>query len=132
MYIDPISDLITKINNARKARLQEVTIQTSKMTSAILEVLKQEGYIEDYSIAKDSKSSNKVTTIKLKYKNFVSSISGIRQISKPGLRVYQESKKLPKVLNGLGIAIISTSQGIVTDKFARKNNLGGEIVAYVW
>ncbi len=132
MYIDPISDLITKINNARKAKLPEVTIYTSKLTTAILDVLKEQGYIEDYAIAKDKKSSNKVTTIKLKYKNFISSISGMKQISKPGLRVYQESKKLPKVLNGLGIAIISTSQGIVTDKFARKNNLGGEIIAYVW
>lgn len=132
MYIDPISDLITKINNARKARLNEVTIATSKMTTSILEVLKQEGYIEDYLVAKAKKSANKVTTIKLKYKNFVSSITGMKQISKPGLRIYQESKKIPKVLNGLGIAIISTNQGVVTDKFARKNNLGGEIIAYVW
>ncbi len=120
MYIDPIADLITKINNARKAKLHEVTIYTSKLTSAILDVLKQEGYIEEYLVSKDKKSSNKITTVKLKYKNFTSAISGMKQISKPGLRVYQESKKLPKVLNGLGVAIISTSQGVVTDKLLVK------------
>lgn len=132
MYIDPISDLITKINNARKAKLQTITIQTSNLTTSILDVLKAEGYIADFSIAKANKSSNKVTNITLKYKNHTSSITGMKQISKPGLRVYQESKKIPRVLNGLGIAIISTSQGVVTDKVARKNNLGGEIIAYVW
>ncbi|MDE7433699.1 MAG: 30S ribosomal protein S8, partial [Mycoplasmoidaceae bacterium] len=109
MYIDPISDLITKINNARKAKLPEVTIATSKMCTSILEVLKQEGYIEDYLVSKAKKSANKQTVIKLKYKNFVSSITGMKQISKPGLIIYQESKKIPKVLNGLGIAIVSTN-----------------------
>jgi small subunit ribosomal protein S8 len=132
MIIDPISDLVVKIKNASKAHHADAIIQTSSLTSAILTVLKDEGYITDFEV-KNHKSSDKKqrTIIKLKYKEQTPVITGIKQISKPGLRVYQENKKLPKVLNGLGIAIISTSQGVVTDKFARKNNLGGEVIAYV-
>ena len=129
MHSDPISELLTKIRNAKKAYKPSVTVQTSNMKTAILKVLKEEGYIKDFiNTTKDKKS---FTEIKLKYKNKNSSIHGIRQISKPGLRVYREYEKLPKVLNGLGIALISTSKGVMTDRNARKNIVGGEIIAYV-
>jgi small subunit ribosomal protein S8 len=131
MYIDPIADLIIRIKNANKARHPSCSIYTSKMTTDILNVLKNEGYIAAFEIKKSPKSSINKTTITLKYKDQIPAITGIKQISKPGLRVYQESKKLPRVLSGLGIAIVSTSQGVVTDKFARSNNLGGEVIAYV-
>lgn len=130
MHIDPISELLTKIRNAKKAYKPSVTVQTSRMKTAILNVLKDEGYIKDFSEIKDGNKS--FTEIKLKYVNKTSSIHGLRQISKPGLRVYREYEKLPKVLNGMGIALISTSKGIMTDKNARKNKVGGEIIAYVW
>lgn len=132
MFTDPIADLIIRIKNANRARHPNCTINTSKITSAILEVLKSEGYIENYETKKNNKSNVTRTIITLKFKDQVPAISGIKQISKPGLRIYQESKKLPRVLSGLGVAIISTSQGVVTDKFARTNNLGGEVIAYVW
>jgi small subunit ribosomal protein S8 len=131
MFTDPIADLIIRIKNANRARHPNCTINTSKITSAILEVLKSEGYIENYETKKNNKSNVTRTIITLKFKDQVPAISGIKQISKPGLRIYQESKKLPRVLSGLGVAIISTSQGVVTDKFARTNNLGGEVIAYV-
>lgn len=131
MFIDPIANLIVRVKNANKARLAQVEIQTSKMTTSILNVLKEEGYIADFEVKKLRNSNNEKTIIKLKYKNLVPSITGIRQISKPGLRVYQESQALPRVLNGLGIAIVSTSAGVVTDKVARSKKLGGEVIAYV-
>jgi small subunit ribosomal protein S8 len=131
MYIDPIADLIIRIKNANKARHPHCAIYASNMTTAILNVLKNEGYITNFETKKSQKTTVHKTIITLKYKDQVPAISGIKQISKPGLRVYQESKKLPRVLSGLGIAIVSTSQGVVTDKFARNNNLGGEIIAYV-
>ena len=130
MHSDPISELLTKIRNAKKAYKPSVTVQKYNMKTAILKVIKEEGYIKDFiNTTKDKKS---FTEIKLKYKNKNSSIHGIRQISKPGLRVYREYEKLPKVLNGLGIALISTSKGVMTDRNARKNKVGGEIIAYVW
>jgi small subunit ribosomal protein S8 len=131
MFIDPIADLIVRIKNANRARHPNCTIYTSKITTAILEVLKTEGYITNYETKKNNKSNVNRTVITLKYKEQVPAISGIKQISKPGLRIYQESKKIPRVLSGLGVAVISTSQGVVTDKFARTNNLGGEVIAYV-
>jgi small subunit ribosomal protein S8 len=132
MFIDPIADLIIRIKNASRARHPSVNIVTSKLTSAILAVLKSEGYIEDYEIKKSAKNVKQMTVIKLKYKEMTPTISGIRQISKPGLRVYQEAKFIPRVLNGLGVAVISTSQGVVSDKYARAHKLGGEVIAYVW
>jgi small subunit ribosomal protein S8 len=131
MFIDPIADLIVRIKNATRARLGEVVIQTSNLTSAILNVLKSEGYIDTYEVKKDRNSNKQKTMIKLKYKEQTSVITGIKQISKPGLRVYQEAQHLPRVLNGLGIAVISTSSGVVTDKQARTKHLGGEVIAYV-
>jgi small subunit ribosomal protein S8 len=132
MYIDPIADLIVRIKNANRARHQSVSVNTSKLACAVLDVLKNEGYIDGYESKKLAKSVKQMTTIKLKYKELTPTITGIKQISKPGLRVYQEAKRLPRVLNGLGIAVISTSQGVVSDKFARKHNLGGEVIAYIW
>ncbi len=131
MYLDPISDLLLRIRNATKARKEEVKVNTSKFVTNILNILKDEGYINDFKTV-DIENNKKETTIFLKYKNNVSSISGLKQISKPGLRIYSEAKKLPSVLNGLGIAIISTSMGLMTDKKAKKNNVGGEVIAYIW
>jgi small subunit ribosomal protein S8 len=132
MYIDPIADLCVRVKNATKARHQNVLVHTSKTISSILKVLMDEGYIANFEQVKRPKSKKVTNTlITLKYKNNMPSINGIKQISKPGLKVYQSVDKLPRVLNGLGVAVISTSKGIVTDKVARKNNLGGEVIAYV-
>lgn len=130
MHIDPIAELLTKIRNGKKVYKASITVQTSKTKTAILKVLKDEGYIKDYiNLTEGDKS---FTEVKLKYKNKSSAVHGLRQISKPGLRIYSDWIKLPKVLNGLGIALISTSKGIMTDKQARKLKVGGEIIAYVW
>ncbi len=131
MHIDPIAELLTKIKNAKKVYKPSVTVQYSNYKEAILKVLKDEGFIKDYETIK-AENNKSFIEIQLKYKNKASAIHGMRQISKPGLRIYSESKKVPKVLNGLGIALISTSKGIMTDKQARKENVGGEIIAYVW
>lgn len=136
MYMDPIADLLIKIKNANRARLPFIRIQTSRLTSNILKVLLDEGYIASYhetNKMKDKKPSKiKTTTIKLKYKKQIPTINGLKQISKPGLRIYTSCEKMPTVLNGLGIAIVSTSHGIMTNKQAKKANLGGEVIAYVW
>lgn len=131
MHSDPIAELLTKIRNAKKAKHLTVSVPTSKVKSSILELLKSEGYIKDFNV-KQYENKKSETVVKLKYKNKVSSITGLRQISKPGLRIYSNSEELPKVLNGLGVAIISTSKGIMTDKNARKANIGGEVIAYIW
>ncbi len=127
---DPISDLVVRINNANRAKISTITFSSSNLTSSIAEVLKQEGYIENYKIISHNKK--KSTIINLKFKNLVPVIHGIKQISKPGLRVYQECKKLPYVLHGIGTAIISTSKGVMTDREARKNKIGGEVLIFVW
>lgn len=127
---DPIADMLTRIRNANQMRKETVVIPTSKVKSAILEVLKNEGFIVDYSVSADLKSE---TTITLKYtENNQRVIKGLKRISKPSLHVYSKAEELPKVLNGLGVAIISTSQGIMSDKEARKQKIGGEVLAYVW
>ncbi len=131
MYLDPIADLLVRIKTGTKAKKDVIEIRTSKIVTNILKLLKEEGYIIDFEI-KDIGNNKTTTLVTLKYKDNISSIMGVRQISKPGLRIYSESEKLPKVLNGLGIAIISTSKGLMTDKNARKNNLGGEVIAYIW
>ena len=127
---DPISDLVVRIKNASNAHIPSISFDSSSLTSSIAEVLKQERYIENYKIISHNKK--KTTIIDLKYKNLVPVIHGIKQISKPGLRVYQECKKLPYVLHGLGTAVISTSKGVMTDKEARKNKIGGEVLIYIW
>ena len=130
MMTDPIADMLTRIRNANQMRKETVVIPTSKVKSAILEVLKKEGFIENYTVSADVKS---VTTITLKYtENNQRVIKGLKRISKPSLHVYSKAEDLPKVLNGLGVAIISTSQGIMSDKEARKQKIGGEVLAYVW
>ncbi|MCV3743618.1 30S ribosomal protein S8 [Ureaplasma sp. ES3154-GEN] len=131
MLYDPIAELITKVNNGRRANKQDVTVPTSKLKTAILKLLEQEGYIKSFE-NKLSADKKPVTVIKLKYKNQTSSINGFKQISKPGLRIYSKYQELPKVLNGLGVAIISTSKGVISDKQARKEQTGGEVIAYVW
>ena len=127
---DPIADMFVRIKNANQMRYETVEVPTSQIKLAILNVMKNEGYIADYSATEGTKS---VTTITLKYMdNKDRVIKGIKRISKPSLRRYAGADKLPYVLNGLGIAIISTSKGVKSDKEARKLNLGGEIIAYIW
>ncbi len=129
---DPIADMLTRIRNGVQANMETVEVApVSKVKVEIARILKQEGYITNYSVS--GEGIEKKMTITLKYgpeKQKV--ISGIKRISKPGLRVYAKQNAIPKVLNGLGIAIISTSQGMMTDKDARKNHAGGEVIAYVW
>ena len=127
---DPIADMLTRIRNAKVMHHETVTMPSSKLKSSVLEVLKNEGFIVDYTVSEDVKS---VTTVTLKYtSNNESVIKGLKCVSKPGLKVHASCEELPKVLNGLGIAIISTSKGVMTDKQARKLNIGGEVLAYVW
>lgn len=128
---DPIADMLTRVRNANSAYHDEVTMPHSKLKTHIAEILKQEGYIASYEVADGEKG--KVLKIELKYgPNRERSIAGVRRISKPGLRVYARSTELPRVLGGLGIAIISTSSGLLTDKQATRQRVGGEVLAYVW
>ena len=126
MVGDIIADMLTRIRNANQNRAPFCEIPTSKVKTEIAKILKDEGFIEEYKI------DGNTTTLTLKYKNKERVITGLKRISKPGLRVYAGCDELPTVLNGLGIAIISTSKGIMTDKEARANSLGGEVIAYVW
>lgn len=128
---DPIADMLTRIRNANSAKHETVDIPASNMKKAIAEILNEEGYIKSYQVIEDGKQG--VIRITLKYgpaKERV--ISGLKRISKPGLRIYAGAEELPRVLKGLGIAVISTSKGIMTDKTARKENIGGEVLAFVW
>lgn len=131
MHIDPIAELLTKIKNAKRIYKPNITVQFSNYKLDILKVLETEGYIKESNIVEEE-NNKKFIVVTLKYKNKASAIHGMRQISKPGLRIYSDSKKVPKVLNGLGVALISTSKGIMTDKQARRQNMGGEVIAYVW
>ena len=127
---DPIADMLTRIRNALQQKHASVSMPASNEKKAIAQILKNEGFIVDFNVEGDVK---KTLNIELKYgPNNEKVISGLRRISKPGLRVYAKVENLPSVLNGLGIAIISTSNGMMTDKEARKNKLGGEVIAYVW
>ena len=127
---DPIADMLTRIRNANQNRSASCIVPASKIKEEIAKILKAEGFIEDYQITGDTVQKN--ITLTLKYKNKERVITGLKRISKPGLRVYSKAEELPTVLNGLGIAIISTSKGIMTDKEARAKSLGGEVIAYVW
>ena len=128
--IDPIADMLTRIRNANQLKYETVSMPASKIKQTIATVLLNEGYISDLKVEGDLK---KVLTLTLKYSaNGERVISGLKRISKPSLRVQVKAEDLPRVLNGLGIAIISTSQGIMTDKQARAKNIGGEVIAYVW
>ena len=128
---DPIADMLTRIRNALTAKHESVLVPASKMKKAIAEVLYQEGYIKGYTIIEDGAHST--IKIDLKYgANNENVISGLKRISKPGLRVYAKKDQIPRVLGGLGIAIISTSKGVMTDKKARKEGVGGEVLCYIW
>ena len=128
---DPIADMLTRIRNANAMKYKEVAMPASKTKTEIARILKDEGFIADYKIRNDK--PQKALVLTLKYTNKKERvITGLKRISKPGLRVYTQSNDVPKVLNGFGIAIISTSKGIMTDKEARKNSLGGEVMAYIW
>ena len=127
---DTIADMLTRIRNANQMRYEEVTVPASNIKKEIARILKEEGFIKDYKIVSDNAQGTIVLTLKYNKKERV--ITGLKRISKPGLRVYAKNDEIPKVLNGLGIAIISTSKGIMTDKEARKENIGGEVLAYIW
>ena len=130
MMSDPIADMLTRIRNANALKHESVKVPASKMKIEIAKILKEEGFIVDYKVKGEVK---KEMTITLKYAaDGTRVISGLKKISKPGLRIYANVDELPKVINGLGIAIISTSKGLMTDKEARKQNIGGEVLAYVW
>ena len=129
---DPIADMLTRIRNGLQAGHETVAIPASKMKVEIARILKQEGFINNYTVAGDT-AKDKTITIELKYgPDNQKVITGLKRISKPGLRVYAKGDNIPRVLNGLGVAIISTSKGLMSDRDARKANLGGEVVAYVW
>ncbi len=128
---DPIADMLTRVRNANSVYHEKVEIPGSKIKEAIAGILKEEGFIKDFEVISDDKQG--VIRVSLKYgPNREKIITGIKRISKPGLRVYAKKEELPRVLGGLGIAIISTSQGVMSDKEARRKNLGGEVIAYVW
>ena len=131
VVVDPIADMHTRIRNANQMKYKEVKIPTSKNKVEIAKILKNEGFIEDDKIGKEKPQA--YITLTLKYTDKKERvITGLKRISKPGLRVYAEACDIPKVLNGFGIAIVSTSKGIMTDKQARKENVGGEVMAYIW
>ncbi len=131
MVTDPIADMLTRIRNANQMRYTEVEVPASKIKEDIAKILKEEGYISDYKII-DGKVQNTIV-LNLKYADKKERvITGLKRISKPGLRVYAKADEVPQVLNGLGIAIMSTSQGVMTGKEAKSKGLGGEVLAYVW
>ena len=131
MVTDPIADMLTRIRNANAMRYVEVEVPSSKLKLEIAKILKEEWFIKDYKIKKNNVQD--IIVLNLKYgENKERVITGLKRISKPGLRVYAKANEVPTVLNGLGIAIISTSKGIMTDKKARELSLGGEVLAYIW
>ena len=129
---DTIADMLTRIRNATQARHQTTMIPSTRMTRSIAKVLKDEGFIADYSEDGEGIKRNLVVALKYKGKNRQPIITALKRVSKPGLRVYSNRKELPRVLGGIGIAIISTSSGIMTDREARRQGLGGEVLCYVW
>ena len=130
-FVDPIGDMITRIRNAQLRALYNVKIPSSKFRAKILEVLKQEGYISNYKLLSDSKNNNSLI-VDLKYHNGVPVIKEIKRVSKPGRRIYAKADSIPKIQNGLGLAIVSTSIGIMSDNDARMKNVGGEIICRVF
>jgi small subunit ribosomal protein S8 len=128
---DPIADMLTRIRNANSAYKATTTMPSSKKIVEIARILKQEGYIADYTVVAEEPQDSVEVTLKYGPKK-ERTISGIRRISKPGLRVYAKKDELPRVLGGLGIAVISTSHGVMTDRLARKEGVGGEVIAYIW
>jgi small subunit ribosomal protein S8 len=130
---DPIADMLTRIRNANVAMHDTVPMPSSKLKESLAAVLKREGYIDGFSVREDPKRPGKILEIQMKYAADRSrTISGLKRVSKPGLRVYTRSDSLPRVLGGLGVAVLSTSQGLMTDREARQRKVGGEVLCYVW
>ena len=130
---DPIADMLTRVRNANIAKHDDVVMPSSKLKEALAAILKREGYIQDFSVADNTERPGKVLTIHMKYaQDRTRTISGIKRVSKPGLRVYAKADSLPRVLGGLGVAVVSTSNGLMTDREARKSRMGGEVLCFVW
>lgn len=130
---DPIADMLTRIRNANTAMHDEVAMPSSKKKEALAALLKKEGYIEDFAVTEKDGRPGSSLVVTMKYSpERARTISGLRRVSKPGLRVYSPAKDVPRVLGGLGVAIVSTSQGLMTDREARKRNVGGEVLCFVW
>ena len=127
---DVIADMLTRIRNANNAKHETVDVPASNMKRSIADILVNEGYIKGYNIVEDGKQG--IIRIALKYNGKEKVIKGLRRVSKPGLRIYASAEDMPRVMNGLGVAIVSTSKGLMTDKQARKSNIGGEVLAFVW
>ena len=127
---DVIADMLTRIRNASNAKHETVDIPASNMKKSIADILVKEGYIKGYNIVEDGKQG--IIRVTLKYNGKDKAIKGLRRVSKPGLRIYASCEDMPRVMNGLGVAIVSTSKGVMTDKEARKNHIGGEVLAFVW
>ena len=133
MLTDPIADMLTRVRNANTAMHDEVRMPSSKQKVALAEILTKEGYISGFNVAPATSGPGDVLTIEMKYSNDRRrTISGLRRISTPRLRIYLKSADVPRVLGGLGVAVLSTSQGLMTDREARKRNVGGEVLCYVW
>ena len=133
MLTDPIADMLTRVRNANTAMHDEVRMPASKQKVALAAILEKEGYITGYTVAPSTSGPGDVLTISMKYSNDRRrTISGLRRISTPGLRIYRKSTDVPRVLGGLGVAVLSTSHGLMTDREARKRNVGGEVLCYVW
>jgi small subunit ribosomal protein S8 len=133
MLTDPIADMLTRVRNANTAMHEEVRMPSSKQKVALADVLQKEGYIAGYDVAPSPKGVGEVLTIRMKYSpDRDRTISGLRRISTPGLRVYRKADSVPRVLGGLGVAVLSTSQGLMTDREARRRKVGGEVLCYVW
>ncbi len=130
---DPVADMLTRIRNANQAMHEGVVMPSSKQKIALADLLKEEGYITDFDVSTSEKSTGDVLSITMKYTDSRERvISGLKRVSKPGLRVYTKSDKIPRVLGGLGVAVVSTSKGLMSDREARRRHMGGEILCYVW
>jgi len=133
MMTDPISDMLTRIRNANVAMHDDVTMPSSKLKESLAEVLQKEGYIQSFRVDQEEGRPSKTLTIDMKYSDARERvITGIRRVSKPGLRVYTKADAVPRVLGGLGVAVVSTSKGLLTDREARRQRIGGEVLCYVW
>ncbi len=130
---DPIADMLTRLRNGAVATQDTVRMPSSKLKESLAAILRQEGYISDFTVSEDGTRPGRILEITMKYTpDRAPTISGLRRVSKPGLRVYTKADRLPRVLGGLGVAVLSTSQGLMTDREARKQKVGGEVLCYVW
>jgi small subunit ribosomal protein S8 len=133
MMTDPVADMLTRVRNANIAMHDDVRMPSSKLKEALAAVLQKEGYIDGFTVADDPSRPGRILTITMKYTpERKRTISGIKRVSKPGLRIYRHADKIPRVLGGLGVAVLSTSKGLMTDREARRAGVGGEVLCYVW